>query len=192
MSKDKVHFRFNVGDNKAVCVEGGTGYGSPDLHDSVTLSIRTVSDKNKLGAREAVSFYAKRTEMAAIGLAFLDVAQKMAPETMWARSEMVASHSCQQKRVMPLTMREEGGIQKMFDELGPDFVRSPAVTFDNVRARMPILQRTQYLLERVNDDVAHQLGLLLMVETTGQLPFRLDVIATPNGLGDEFPDTPPH
>lgn len=57
MSKDKLHFRFNVGNGKSVCVEGGSGYGSPVLHDSVTISLRGITEKGKLGGREAVSFY---------------------------------------------------------------------------------------------------------------------------------------
>lgn len=199
MSKDKLHFRFNIGDDKAVCVEGGTGYGSPELHDSVTLSIRAVNNKNKLGARDAVSFYAKRSEMAAIGLAFLDVARGMAPETMWARSEQVVSGKTQQKRIMPLTMVEEGGIQKMLDELGPELVRSPAVQFDKLRARMPTLQRMQFLLERANDDLAQQLDLLLLLaEMNDVLPFRVVVEpANIHGIGDPSigggrPDGPAH
>lgn len=191
MSKEKLHFRFNIGDGKAVCVEGGTGYGSPELHDGVTLTIRSVNDKNKLGAREAVSFYARRTEIAAIGFAFLDVARTMAPETMWARSEMVVAGQTQQKRIMPLTMHEEGGVQKMLEELGSDLVRSPAVMFDKLRTRMPTLQRMQFLLERVDDDLAQQLELLLCaVEASGRLPFALSLVAVPDM--DERPDTPPH
>jgi hypothetical protein len=193
MSKEKLHFRFNIGDGKAVCVEGGTGYGNPTMHDSVTLSIRPADDKNKLGAREAVSFYAKRSDMAAIGFAFLDVARNMAPETMWARSEVVAAGQTQQKRIMPLTMAEEGGVQKMLEELGPDLVRSPALTFDNLRARMPILQRMQFLLERADTDLAHQLDLLLsMVEATGRLPFALSLVGMPMSDMEDMPGNAPH
>lgn len=176
MSKDKLHFRFNIGNDKSVCVEGGSGYGSPHLHDSVTISLRGVTDKGKLASREAVSFYVHREEMLAIGLGFLDVAHNMAPETMWARSEAVASARAQQRTVFPLSVAEKKEFAR-YREAIPEMARSVAVCTKKLHSRMHILQRVQHLLERVDDNCAHQIDTLLsVVEHIGVLPISLELM----------------
>lgn len=186
MAKDNNFFKFSVG-NIAVCVEGGQGYGSPTLHDTVTLSVREVKENGKLGGRQSV-IAARRTDIAAIGMSFLDVARTMAPETMWARSDTVAT-SKQQPKARPLTVKNREDMDKFVDEAGADLVRSPAVAFEKLRQRMPILQRLQYLLERTDDGLAEQLEILLMVaEQTGKLPFEISLL--PAGMvvaGDDDP-----
>jgi hypothetical protein len=194
MAKDKLHFRFNIGNDKAVCVEGGTGYGSPVLYDGVTISIRASKD-NKLGARETVTHYARRNEIAAIGLAFLDVAHQMAPESTWARSETVASTHYQQRPIIPLTKQENNEIDNTLKSLGQDVTRIPRQAFTRVRERVHILQRMQYILERADDDLAHQLDLLLVcAETTGKLPFKVGVglISVEDGLDLDQKGMQPH
>lgn len=175
MSKDKLHFRFNIGNDKSVCVEGGGGYGSPTLHDTVTLSLRSVTQKGKLGGREAVSFFARREELLAIGMGFLDVAHHMTPETMWARSEIVASVRAQQRDVYPLTVSEKKDFVRYRQEI-PEIVRNVAVCTKKLHRRMHILQRAQYLLERVDDACAHQLDTLLsLIEQIGALPIGIEL-----------------
>lgn len=173
---EKIHFKFYVGD-KAICVEGGSGYGRPQLYDGMTMSIRQAGKGGKVGARDGVKFYVRRNEMAAIGMAFLDVAKKMAPETLWARSETVASHGAQQRRVLPLTVQEDAELLRAFNDKEFDLLPGPAAAFDKLRRRMHILQRMQYLLERVDDTVADQLDLVLaLTEQQGALPFGVAVI----------------
>lgn len=195
MSKDKLHFRFNVGNDKSVCVEGGSGYGSPVLHDSVTISLRGITEKGKLGGREAVSFYVHRSEMLAIGMGFLDVAHNMAPETMWARSEMVASFRAQQRDVYPLTVSEKNDFERYRNEI-PEIGRSVAVCTKKLHRRMHILQRAQHLLERVDDACAHQLDTLLsIVEQCGFLPIAMElapVMPVPPKTPGSDPSGKPH
>ncbi len=139
----------------------------------MTISVRALKEGGKVGAREAVTHYAHRAEIGAIGFAFLDLARRMAPETMWARSDTVASRS-KAPAIFPLTVSEHRAHGKYLDEVGPTVVRDVAVTFDKLRKRMPILQRMQHTLERVDDDTAAQLDMLLtMLEHTGTLPFQM-------------------
>lgn len=168
------HFHFNIG-NLSISVEDGSGYGAPVMFDSVTLCARSRNEKGAIGKRVGVSFFLHRSEVAAIGLGFLDVARKMAPETTWARSEAVYS-SAQPRRIIPLTLAEGRDIEAIIKELGVDLVRSPAVSFEKLRKRMPILQKMQYLLERVDDETAAKLDMVLsVVEDDGDLRHHLDV-----------------
>lgn len=188
MANPEIHFKFNVGD-KVVCVEGGGGYGEPIALDTVTISVRAQKENGKVGARDAVTHFAHRAELAAIGMSFLDLARRMAPETMWARGETIAGQG-KERHIFPLSATERRETEKYLNEVGPTIIRDVAATFNKLRKRMPILQRMQFLLERVDDQTAAQLDVLLaMVEHTGTLPFKL--VCTPmvpeGQEGDEVP-----
>lgn len=189
MSKEQVHFKFNIG-SLAVSVEGGGGYGAPRMNDYVAMSVRMLNENGRPGKRESVNHYVKRQEIAAIGMAFLDVARKMAPETTWARSETVASYRTQQRAVIPLTAAEKDGIDKFLAECGEHILRDPAASFDKLRKRIATLQRVQFLLERLDDNGAEQLDILTTImEHTGALPMKLGLAVVPlDGLaGEEMP-----
>jgi len=172
---NKMHFKFSIGGSLAVCVEDGSGYGAPTLFDTVGLSIRTIGEKGKLGKREAVTHFVHRHEIASIGMAFLDVAKQMTPETIWGRSETVYS-SAQQHQVLPLSVQERNGREDYITKMGPALLSDPASSFEKLRKRMPTLQRMQYLLERVDDTQAQQLEMLLTImEHVGTLPFSIAV-----------------
>lgn len=184
MAKEKQHFKFHVGD-LAVCVEGGGGYGASEgLYDTVGVCVRKVTDK-KVGAREAVTHFVHRGEIAAIGLSFLDVARQMAPETAWARSETVFQGRSQQRPVIPMSMQERETIDAFVNETGINLLRDPVASFDKLRRRIHTLQKAQFLLERVDDGTAQQLDLFLtLVEQTGSLPFQIGVGIAPNQSED--------
>lgn len=125
--------------------------------------------------------------MLAIGMGFLDVAHNMAPETMWARSEAVASFRAQQRDVYPLTIQDKKDFERYRNQI-PEIGRSVAVCTKKLHSRMHILQRAQHLLERVDDACAHQIDTLLsIVEQIGVLPISMEltpaipVEAKPNG-----------
>jgi hypothetical protein len=190
MAKTKQHFKFNIGD-RVITLEDGGGYGAPIAFDHVTMCVRRLAENGKPGAREAVHFGVRRTEIAAIGMSFLNVAANMAPETIWARSEIVASAGAQQRPVVPLSLEEGQNLTDYLAQIDPKLVRDPLISFDKLRKRMPTLQRAQFLLERVDDDVAQQIDILLaLVEQTGALPVRFELVPIPaEGL---MPDAAPH
>lgn len=182
MSSDRI-FHFQIG-GLVVCAEDSHGYAAPAMPDAVTLAVRERTSKGKIGARKAVSFYAHRNEIAAIGLEFLALAHRMAPETLWARSETVQSRPAQK----PVKWMLQDEARKIADALEKKQlgVEKPLACFENLRQRIHILQRAQYLLERVDGQVAQQLDLLLaMLEHHGALPFTLNIM--PGELDEASP-----
>jgi hypothetical protein len=175
MAADKIHFKFFVG-TKAVCVENGSGHADPYLHDSVTISIRATNEKGKVGARDAVKFSVKRSEIAAIGLSFLDVAHLMTPETMWARSQRIWSSQAQQRPVALLTEKNAEQYEQYRLRV-PELLAREAHTIEKLHSRMHILQRAQFLLESVDDNTAAQLDMVLtLMEKFGPLPIEIGIV----------------
>jgi len=175
MANEKLHFKFKVGPF-ALCVEGGSGIGAPAMPDTVDLTIRAIDDTGKLCKRESVEHTIPRSQIAAIGLAFLDVATNMAAETTWARSGVIEAKG-QLPAVITLTEVEHTDIDRFVRQGGDSLVKMPAANLDRLRQRIHTLQRAQHLLEQVDDETAKQVDLLLTIlETTGALPIQFGVV----------------
>ncbi|WP_157838854.1 hypothetical protein [Achromobacter sp. DH1f] len=188
MKRSDKLFHFQIGE-LLVCAEHSQGYAAPDMPSSVALSVRERSPKGKIGARKALSVYVKPNEIAAIGIEFLSLANRMAPETLFARSETVASTGPQQKPVKHMLQEEAREIADALDQ-GRLTIDKPLASFEKLRQRIHILQRAQHLLERLDDDAACQLELLLTVmEQYGGLRFAIGVAPEPiAGISESRPE----
>ncbi len=188
MAKTSIELKFNLGKH-VLCVEDGHGYavsGAPDgsdasaMYDGVNLSIRERTGKGQPGSIVDRQFDVKRSEILALGLGLMDVASRMAIETTWHRSETVYSHG-KQRKLVPLTEIERAALSDLNTEKLKSMRNDMAHSYDKLRSRVHILQRCQFVLEKISDDSANQLDILLTIlEHAGVLPVRVETGITPN------------
>ena len=131
------------------------------------MSIHSVKDNGKTGARECVTHGMGRAQVFSIAVELLMAAEKMLSETTFARSEVVASPGQAPKlgRLPPTQ-----GVIKNTLEVA-------TARYENLRRRMHTLQRAQLMLEVVDDATARQLDIILaLLETNGALPIHFAAI----------------
>jgi len=188
MAKSTIELKFNVGKH-VLCIEDGHGYavsGTSDgsdasaMYDGINLSIRERTAKGQPGAIFDRQSDVKRSEILALGLGLMDVASRMAVETTWHRSETVYSHG-KQRHLVPLTEIERAALCDLNQEKLKALRNDMAHSYDKLRSRVHILQRCQFVLEKISDDSANQLDILLTIlEHSGVLPVRVETGITPN------------
>jgi hypothetical protein len=188
MAKSSTELKFNLGKH-VLCVEDGHGYavsGASDgsdasaMYDGVNLSIRERTSKGQPGAIIDRQLDVKRSEVLALGLGLMDVASRMAVETTWHRSETVYAPG-KQRKLIPLTEIERAALSDLNKEKLKALRNDMAHSYDKLRSRVHILQRCQFVLEKIGDDSANQLDILLTIlEHTGVLPVRVETGITAN------------
>ncbi|TAL87331.1 MAG: hypothetical protein EPN74_02085 [Rhodanobacter sp.] len=143
------------------------GYGT----ERATLSLRERNRHGQPGKRVGADFGMKRAAVIATAFELLDIADKMLPSTTFATSD---TEFCTSAEPIPcndtfLAMeQEETNVQAR--------CQRAVNAFSNLRRRLPTLQRLQRLLEQCDDDIAATMDvMLLMLEQTGDLPFRASV-----------------
>lgn len=188
MAKSDLELKFNLGKH-VLCIEDGHGYAvsrsrggseAPGMFDGVNVTIRERTEKGQPGAIVDRQFDVKRSQILALGLGFQDIASRMAVETTWQRSETVFT-SGKQRPLFPLTKVEHAALCDLSNEDLKGMRDHTAHCYDKLRRRVHILQRCQYVLEKISDDSANQLDILLTIlEHTGVLPVRVETGVTPN------------
>ncbi|SDA85326.1 hypothetical protein SAMN03159475_0110 [Pseudomonas sp. NFPP33] len=182
MAKTDIELKFNLGKH-VLCVEDGHGYAvghsrsgsdAPGMFDGVNVTIRERTDKGQPGAIVDRQFDVKRSQILALALGLQDIASSMAVETTWHRSETVYSNG-KQRPLFPLTKTEHAALCDLNNDELKGMRNNTAGAYDKLRRRVHILQRCQYVLERISDDSANQLDMLLTVlEHAGALPVRIE------------------
>lgn len=153
----------------AMCVEGGQGPGGEQMPDTVDLTLREINGRGELAKELCRVPYVHRSQIASVGLSFLDVATHMAAEATWLRSDVVGRPA--QSQVIPLSVAEQGRVGEYLMESRGQPMLAAAVVLERLRKRIPILQSMQQILERVDDDTANQLALLLtLIEQGHSIP----------------------
>lgn len=177
----KSHFQFHVG-AKVVSVEGGKGPMAPEYLESVDVAIHPASESRQNADKSSFN----RDQVAEIGLSFLEVAHRLQPTDTYNRSQVVSADPLGKKMILPLSEASQEDLKQFLSSVGGELVRKRVASFELLRRRMHILHRMQFLLERVDDDAASQLDLLLTImENAGSLPMRLGLAAMP----DDVPGT---
>ncbi len=186
MAKSDIELKFNLGKH-VVCVEAGRGYAvleenseSSKMYDSVSLTIRERREKGQPGAIVDRQFDVKRSQMLALGLSIMDIASHMAVEPIWQRSETVGLGR-HLRPLWPLTKNEREFLSDLNNQEVKDICKNVRNSYDNLRRRIHVLQRCQFVLERISDDSANQLDMMLTVlEQYGVLPVRVEPGVVPN------------
>lgn len=126
------------------------GYGT----ERATLSLRERNRHGQPGKRVGADFGMKRAAVIATAFELLDIADKMLPSTTFATSDTVFS-----ARAEPLPRNET-------------FMAMERLEQENTQVKV----RRRRLLEQCHDDIAATMDvMLLMLEQTGDLPFRASV-----------------
>ncbi|MBX5664478.1 hypothetical protein [Pseudomonas aeruginosa] len=185
MAKSDIELKFNLGKH-ILCVEAGHGYavleddsGAPKMYDGVSFTIRERREKGQPGTMLDRQYDVKRSQILALALSMLDIASHMAVEPIWQRSETVGSGRL--RPLWPLTKKEREFLSDLKNEEVKAIRKNVQTSYENLRRRVHILQRCQFVLERISDDSASQLDMMLTVlEQYGALPVRVEPGVVPN------------
>lgn len=164
-----------------LCVEDGAGPLAPEMLDAVSLVVRRKPEAGEaVGQLVGTGATLGREQVAAIGLAFLELCNRMTASSMYTRSQVLQAAG-QQASVEPLT---EGvrtilaGMQRDAS-LARNIMLASAEGLQNLQSRAHILHRAQLFLEQATGDMARQLELVLLAMEMGVMPLRMDIVPKP-------------
>jgi hypothetical protein len=164
----KAMIRFRVG-STWLCVEDGKGR-APAHPDSVTVAVREGRADGRSGRRIASSPGTGRTELLALGLRLLELADRMTPETTWLDSVPAAGGDPAAGALNSGTADQEL-VERLSIDRPIDFAHHTHASAERLRERMPILRAAQCLLQNCDDETAANLYMLLSVaDLYGCLP----------------------
>ncbi|WP_175518596.1 hypothetical protein [Paracidovorax wautersii] len=152
---------------------------APEMLDAVTLALRRKPEAGEVvGPLVGVGATLGREQVAAIGLAFLELCNRMTASSMYTRSQALQAAG-QQVGVEPLTEGVRAILAGMQRDtsLARNIMVSSAEGLQNLHSRAHILHRAQSFLELASSDMARQLELLLIAMELGIMPVRIDIVS---------------